>query len=142
MERRVDEETLDLRERLGALRAQQSRLRDRLGHAQKQVNDAKLESLPELQARYHELQRDYDAKRKKHEALSNDLEAKQQQLEMERALARAHYDVITPPTPEEPSMSRAMLKRAGLGGFVGLIFALFAAAILEVRQRIIAKRRW
>jgi hypothetical protein len=35
-----------------------------------------------------------------------------------------------------------MLKRAGLGGFVGLIFALFAAAILEVRQRIIAKRRW
>jgi hypothetical protein len=34
------------------------------------------------------------------------------------------------------------MKRAGLGGFVGLALALFAAAVLELRQRILARRRW
>lgn len=142
VERQVDAESLALKEKLAALQAQQARLQQQLGQANKKVNDARIESLPELQARYQDLSRDYEAKKKKHDTLFADLEAKKLQLEMERASGRAHYDIITPPTAEEPSMTGTMIKRAGLGGFVGLVLALFAAAVLELRQRIIARRRW
>jgi uncharacterized protein involved in exopolysaccharide biosynthesis len=133
---------LTLKDKLVTLQAQQARLEQALGQAQKKVDDAKIESLPELQARYHDLSRDYEAKKKKHDTLFTDLEAKRMQLEMERASVEARYDIITPPTAEEPSVTGAMIKRAGLGGFVGLILALLAAAVLELRQRIIARRRW
>ena len=141
-EKLLDTETLQLNDRLKTLQVQQARLQAELGLANKKVDDARIESLPELQARYHELSRDYEGKKKKHETLYADLEAKNLQLEMERASGEARYDLITPPTPEEPSVTGAMVKRAGLGGGVGLILALFAAAVLELRQRIIARRRW
>ncbi len=141
-ERRVDAETLELNQKLQTLQSQQARLQQQLGLAKQKVDSARLESLPELQARYQDLSRDYETKRKKNDTLTQDLETKKHQLEMERANARAHYDIITPPTPEEPSVSKAMMKRAGLGGFVGLALALFAAAVLELRQRILARKRW
>ena len=141
-ERRVDAETLGLKEKLASLTAQQARLQTQLGQANKKVEDARLESLPELQARYEDLSRDYEAKKKKHETLSADLEAKKLQLEMERASGRAHYDIITPPTAEVPSVGATMMKRAGMGGVVGMVLAVFAAAVLELRQRIMARRRW
>src|SRR5690606_39802810 len=102
----------------------------------------RLESLPELQSRYHELSRDYESKKKKYDALAIELDGKKLQLEMERASGRAHYDIITPPTAEEPSVTRTMIKRAGMGGVVGLVLAVMAAAVLELRQRILARRRW
>jgi uncharacterized protein involved in exopolysaccharide biosynthesis len=142
MERRVDSETLGLKEKLANLEAQRARLQTELGQANKKVDDARIESLPELQARYQDLSRDYEAKQKKHATLFTDLDAKKHQLEMERASGRAHYDIITPPTAEEPSVTGTMIKRAGMGGVVGLVLAVFAAAVLELRQRIIARRRW
>ncbi len=141
-EKRVDQETLALRERLAVLTAQQQRLQQQLGAANKKVDEARIESLPELQAHYQDLSRDYEIKRKKHDTIAADLEGKKMQLELERASARALYDIITPPTPEPPSMTSAMVKRGGLGGGVGLMLALFAALVLEVRQRIIARRGW
>jgi pSer/pThr/pTyr-binding forkhead associated (FHA) protein/uncharacterized protein involved in exopolysaccharide biosynthesis len=141
-EKRVDAETLGLREKLATLTAQQQRLQTQLGAANKKVDDARIESLPELQAHYQDLSRDYEAKRKKHDTLAADLEAKKMQLEVERATGRAHYDIITPPTPEAPSMTAAMFKRGGLGGGVGLILALCAALVLELRLRIMARRGW
>ena len=141
-EKRVDAETLTLREKLATLTAQQQRLQAQLGAANKKVDDARIESLPELQAHYQDLSRDYEAKKKKHDTLATDLETKKMQLEMERASGRAHYDIITPPTPEAPSMKLAMIKRGGLGGGVGLILALCAALILELRLRLLARRGW
>ena len=141
-ERRVDVETVELNQRLVTLQAQQARLQQQLGQAKQKVDDARLESLPELQARYQDLSRDYETKRKKHDTLLQDLETKKLQLEDERANGRARYNIITPPTAEEPSLTGAMFKRAGLGGFVGMALALFAAAVLELRQRILARRRW
>ncbi len=142
MEAKLDEATLKLKEQLATLQAQQARLQAELGNANQKVDNARLESLPELQARYQDLSREYEAKRKKHETLALELESRKMQLEMERASGRAHYDLITPPTPEEASVSGAMIKRAGLGGAVGMVLALLAAAVLELRQRIIARRRW
>lgn len=141
-ERRVDAETLALKEKLATLTAQQARLQTQLGQANRKVEDARLESLPELQARYEDLSRDYEAHKKKHETLTADLAAKKMQLEMERASGLAHYDIITPPTAEVPSIGATMVKRAGMGGVVGMVLAVFAAAVLELRQRIIARRRW
>jgi pSer/pThr/pTyr-binding forkhead associated (FHA) protein/uncharacterized protein involved in exopolysaccharide biosynthesis len=141
-ERLVDAESLQLKEKLNSLTAQQARLQAELGQANRKVDDARIESLPELQAHYQDLSREYEAKKKKHDVVFADLESKRMSLEMERASAKAHYDIITPPTPQEPSVTSAMIKRAGLGGMVGLVLALFAAAVLELRQRIIARRRW
>jgi len=142
LERRADVETAQLRDKLATLQAQQARLQTQLGQAKHKVDSARIESLPELQARYEDLSRDYEAKKKKHEALYADLQAKQMTLEVERASAKAHYDIITPPTPEAPSLKAAMIKRGGLGGAVGLILAMAAAVVLELRQRILARRRW
>jgi uncharacterized protein involved in exopolysaccharide biosynthesis len=141
-EKRLDAETLGLRDRLAQLTLQQQKLQQQLGAANKKVDDARIESLPELQARYQDLSRDYEAKRKKHDTLVADLETKKMQLEMERASGRAHYDIITPPTAEPPSMTAAMIKRGGLGGIVGLVLALCAALVLELRLRIMARRGW
>jgi uncharacterized protein involved in exopolysaccharide biosynthesis len=139
-EKRADAETLTLRERLTTLTAQQQRLQRLLRQVQQKVDDARAESLPELRAQHQALSRDYETKQKKHDTLSADLEAKKVQLEMERAEGHARYDIITPPTPEVPSMITAMIKRGGLGGGVGLALALFATLML--RQRTIAQRGW
>ncbi|HEU4581231.1 MAG TPA: FHA domain-containing protein [Polyangiaceae bacterium] len=141
-EKRLDAETLALKDKLAQLTAQQQKLQQQLGVATKKVDEQRLESLPELQARYQDLSRDYEAKRKKHDTLVADLETKKMQLEMERASGRAHYDIITPPTAEPPSMTAAMIKRGGLGGIVGLVLALGAALVLELRLRIMARRGW
>lgn len=142
LERQVDAETLALKDKLATLQAQQARLETALGQAKQKVDNARIESLPELQARYEDLSRDYEAKKKKHETLAAELEAKNMALKMERASGEARYDIITPPTAEAPSVKGTMIKRGGLGGVVGMVFAVAAAVVLELRQRILARRRW
>jgi uncharacterized protein involved in exopolysaccharide biosynthesis len=141
-ERQIDVESNTMRDKLAELQLRRSRLAQQLGVSAQKVEDVQVESLPQLEARYHDLSRNYEAKKKKHETLVADLEAKRLQLEMERASVRAHYDVITPPTAEAPKTSKTTIKRAGLGGFVGMILALVAAGFLEIRQRLLARRNW
>jgi hypothetical protein len=66
-------------------------------------------------------------------------ETTDRQLERERTSAEARYDIITPPTPEAASIASATIKRAGMGGIVGLGLALIAAACLELRRTLIAR---
>jgi pSer/pThr/pTyr-binding forkhead associated (FHA) protein len=141
-ERQIDVESNAMRDKLAELQLRRQRLAAQLGVSAQKVEDAQVESLPQLEARYHDLSRNYESKKKKHETLGVDLEAKRLQLEMERASVRAHYDVITPPTAEAPKTSKTTIKRAGLGGFVGLILALVAAGFLEIRQRLMTRRSW
>lgn len=141
-ERLIDAESNAMRDKLAELQLRRQRLAAQLGQSAQKVQEVQVESLPQLEARYHDLTRNYEAKKKKHEQLGLDLEAKRLQLEKERASVRAHYDVITPPTAEGPKTGKTTIKRAGLGGFVGLLLALTAALFLEVRQRVLARRTW
>jgi hypothetical protein len=96
-------------------------------------------SLSQLKLRYAELSREYERANVDYEALRKKSEATDRQLDRERTSAEARYDIITPPTPEAASLAKNMLKRAGLGGAVGLGLALVAAACLELRRILIAR---
>jgi pSer/pThr/pTyr-binding forkhead associated (FHA) protein len=97
------------------------------------------QSLAQLKLAYAELAREYERAKVDHESLLKKRETTDRQLERERTSAEARYDIITPPTPEVPSIASATIKRAGLGGMVGLGLALIAAACLELRRTLIAR---
>lgn len=134
-EMQVDSNTLALKEQLATLRAEQSRLRGSAAAARTKVASAESLSLPALRQRFAELQRAAATAQANFAEASKTLEGKQLQLDKERAGVRGHYDIITPPTPEPGSVMKASVKRAGLGGFVGLFLALLAAVALEFRTR-------
>jgi pSer/pThr/pTyr-binding forkhead associated (FHA) protein len=97
------------------------------------------ESLSQLKIYYGELAREYERAKTEHEALMKKRETTDRQLERERTSAEARYGIITPPTPAKKSTARAMMKRGGLGGMVGLGLAMIAAACLELRRILIAR---
>jgi pSer/pThr/pTyr-binding forkhead associated (FHA) protein len=97
------------------------------------------QSLAQLKLQYAELAREYERAKVAHEALVKKREGTDRQLERERTSAEARYDIITPPTPQAASMLASTLKRAGMGGAVGLGLALIAAACLELRRTLIAR---
>jgi len=100
---------------------------------------APAESLSQLKIQYGELAREYERAKTEDDALLKKRESTERQLERERTLAEGRYDIITPPTPVKPSVPKAMLKRGGMGGLVGLCLALLAAAVLEVRRMLILR---
>lgn len=100
---------------------------------------APTESLSQLKLQYGELAREYERAKTEDDALLKKRETTERQLERERTLAEARYDIITPPTPAKASVPKAMLKRGGMGGMVGLGLALLAAAVLEVRRMLIIR---
>lgn len=100
------------------------------------------ESLAQLKIYYGELSREYERAKTEHEALIKKRETTDRQLERERSSAEARYGIITPPTPAKASLGRAMIKRGGLGGMLGLVMAVVAAACLELRRILIARGHW
>jgi hypothetical protein len=113
---------------------------DQPGGAARTAPDApSAQSLAQLKLAYAELAREYERANVDHEALLKKRETTDRQLERERTSAEARYDIITPPTPEAASIASATIKRAGMGGIVGLGLALIAAACLELRRTLIAR---
>jgi pSer/pThr/pTyr-binding forkhead associated (FHA) protein len=106
------------------------------------LDSAPGESLAQLKIYYGELQREYERAKTEHDALIKKRETTDRQLERERSSAEARYGIITPPTPAKASVGRAMLKRGGLGGMLGLVLAVVAAACLELRRMLIARGHW
>jgi predicted nucleic acid-binding protein len=100
---------------------------------------APAESLSQLKIQYGELAREYERAKTEDDALLKKREATERQLERERTLAEGRYDIITPPTAVKASVPRAMLKRGGMGGLVGLGLALLAAVALELRRMLIVR---
>lgn len=97
------------------------------------------ESLAQRKLRYTELARDYERAKTEHEALMKKRDATDRLLERERTSAEARYDIITPPTAEVRSAGLTLIKRGGLGGMIGLVLAVIAAACLELRRLLIAR---
>jgi pSer/pThr/pTyr-binding forkhead associated (FHA) protein len=101
--------------------------------------EAPPESLSQSKIYYGELSREYERAKTEHEALIKKRETTDRQLERERTSAEGRYSIITPPTPAKKSTFRAIVKRGGLGGAVGVALALVAAACLELRRILIAR---
>jgi pSer/pThr/pTyr-binding forkhead associated (FHA) protein len=89
--------------------------------------------------RYEELSQRYRTTQVERDQWEGKLKATQRKLDREETAAKARYAIITPPTPQAVSTSRSAIKRAGMGGAVGLILALAAAACLEFRRHLIAR---
>jgi hypothetical protein len=88
---------------------------------------------------FEELSLKYRSAQAEHAKWSDKLKATRRELDREETAARGRYDIITPPTPHSVSPTRAAIKRAGIGGAVGLLIALVAAACLEIRRQLLAR---
>jgi uncharacterized protein involved in exopolysaccharide biosynthesis len=113
---------------LGEVNAQLSRLDNIVG------------TMPEVEARYAELTRSYNANKELHTKLYEDLRTAQLNLDMERTSARARFEVIAPPESTGVPLRKALLKGAGMGAAVGLVLAALVIAILEFRAFLKARK--
>lgn len=90
--------------------------------------------LPELEAVYSDLNRNYEATRSLHATLFEHWKAMQLQLEMEKAAAGARFDQISPPALEFISQSKMIAVRTIIGAFAGLFLGLAFAALRRLRK--------
>jgi uncharacterized protein involved in exopolysaccharide biosynthesis len=93
-----------------------------------------VDKLPQLEAKYAELTRSYDATKSLHTRIFNQLKTTELQLELERASAAARYDIISPPHVGYSSPVKAVGKRAGMGGGAGLALGLLFAALHQLKE--------
>jgi pSer/pThr/pTyr-binding forkhead associated (FHA) protein len=136
-EQSLDPDVTRLRQDLNDLRTKRAALPAAPAGARPVATVAKpavQENLAQLKLQYAELARDYERAKTDHEALLKKRETTDRLLERERKSAEARYDIITPPTAEQASAFKAILKRAGFGGGVGFGLALVAAVCLELRR--------
>ncbi len=135
----LNAERIQLQDQIAEQKRKVSLLQGLMARANQKLEEAKGDDLPALLARYSQLERDYERLKKKLVAEKAELEEKENQLRLDREFGRDRLEILTPPTPEEPSVLKTTVKRSGVGGFVGLFLAVLAAGILEIRRRILAR---
>lgn len=136
LERRANPEYRQLEDRLQKLKQEEAAARANASAVAKAVAGAskKEASVPQLEATYDELSGVIKQAQTHAEMLDNKLKERKLQLQLERASAEAHYNLITPPTNKEPSTEKTAMKRGAMGGIVGLLFACLVAGIVELRR--------
>lgn len=97
------------------------------------------EQLPRLEAEYSDLTRSYDANQAQYTELLNKLTTTRTQLEIEQAQAAARYDIITPPNVKPVSRLGTIIKRALIGGMLGLFFGIALGVIRDLRRFVAAR---
>ncbi len=98
-------------------------------------------TIPETEARYAELTRSYTASKELQAKLFEQLKSAQLKLDLERASARARYEVIDDPASSGVPMRKALLKGTLIGGALGLVLGVLLAAIREGRRWLKARSR-
>jgi pSer/pThr/pTyr-binding forkhead associated (FHA) protein len=83
--------------------------------------------LPELEAMYTELTRNYSQTQQTYERLLEQKKVTEMQLELEKASAAARYDIISPPYADLPSRPKKLLIYGGVGFGIGLVLGLVSA---------------
>lgn len=91
--------------------------------------------LPELEARYAELTRNYGTVQELYAKIYERLQFAELQYDLEKTQAAARYDIISPPSLEFIPMRKKVTQRAGIGFGGGLVFGLLLAMIRELRKR-------
>jgi pSer/pThr/pTyr-binding forkhead associated (FHA) protein/uncharacterized protein involved in exopolysaccharide biosynthesis len=90
--------------------------------------------LPEIEARYAQLTRSYNVSKDIHAKLFGELRDSQLKLDLERASAKARYEVVEPPETGGVQIRKLFLSRTLLGIGVGLALGAVIAAFLELRR--------
>lgn len=129
---------LDLQAAQGAAQAELNQVNGQLGRLEGIV-----EKMPGIEAKYAELTRSYAVNKEMHARLFSQLRSSQLQLELERASAAGHYEVLSPTESHGVPLRKVLLLRAGGAGFAGFILALGVALFVELRRflRSVPRRR-
>lgn len=104
---------------LGEVNAQISRLSGIVG------------DMPEVEAKYAELNRSYTSSKDMHAKLSERLRLTQLQLELENSSAKARYEILSPPESFGANLRKALLMRMAMGLGVGLVLGALIAVWRE-----------
>jgi uncharacterized protein involved in exopolysaccharide biosynthesis len=96
--------------------------------------------LPEIEARYSQLTRSYTVSKDIHAKLFGELRDSQLKLDLERASAKARYEVVEPPEASGVQIRKLFLTRTLMGIGVGLVLGALVAAILELRRYLRARK--
>jgi pSer/pThr/pTyr-binding forkhead associated (FHA) protein len=112
-----------------------------LGLVSKQLKhlDTAAENLPEVEAAYSELMRDYTLTQQLHADLFKQLTTAELQLANERASEESRYEIFGPPEASPVSLRKIALIGTVGGGVFGFGIGLSLAAYLWIRQY--ARRR-
>lgn len=126
----LDQAARQQKAQLKALRQQKLDVEAQLARQQKV-----LDGLPKAQAEYEEIVKVYDDARKHRAALLSRLRAAELQLDQQRAVADAQYQVVSAPRIVIGSLSKARQTRLALGGVGGLFVAFLLATALVLRSK-------
>jgi uncharacterized protein involved in exopolysaccharide biosynthesis len=96
--------------------------------------------MPEVEAEYARLTRSYSATKDMHAKLFDKLRANQLQLELERASAKARYEIVSPPASMGVPLRKILITRVGMGIALGLVVGGIIAAFIELRRYLLARR--
>jgi uncharacterized protein involved in exopolysaccharide biosynthesis/pSer/pThr/pTyr-binding forkhead associated (FHA) protein len=102
--------------------------------------DTIVSKMPEVEAQYAQLTRSYSATKDMHAKLFDKLRANQLQLELERASAKARYEVIAAPASKGVPLRKMLLARGAIGVAVGIAIGGLIAAFLELRRYLAARK--
>jgi uncharacterized protein involved in exopolysaccharide biosynthesis len=142
LERNANTGLTDLKNRVTDLEVSARGTGAELGEVNAQLSrlDGIVKTMPEVEARYAELTRSYAANKEMHSKLFEDLRHAQLNLDLERASARARYEVISPVESSGVPLRQALVKGALVGGVLGLAIGALIAALLEARRFLRARR--
>jgi len=133
---RVDPTLLSMRDRVADLEVARNGAAKELSRVSKDLAalDRVVQSLPDVEAEYTGLTRSYAGTKALHDKLFERYKASELELELERAVAAARYQVTLPPDLVKRSVKKTLATRAALGTVVGLILAALAIAFTELRR--------
>jgi uncharacterized protein involved in exopolysaccharide biosynthesis len=131
-----------LRNRVGELEVAFKSAQAEAGSVGGLVNrlDSIVGTMPEVEARYAELTRSYMATKDMHAKLFDKLRTNQLQLELERASAKARYEVVSPPETTGLPLRRALILKTLIGLTAGIALGAILVAFLEIRSYLRAQR--
>lgn len=126
---------IQLQDRVKSLQAQEqvaAKELSRISGEIAQINHV-VEKLPGVEARHAELSRNYAATKEHYERLYQQLNKSKLQLDLERATAEGHYDILAGPQLEQIPMAKVIGKRIGIAMVVGLVLAVLIGLARELR---------
>ncbi|MDP2340372.1 MAG: FHA domain-containing protein [Deltaproteobacteria bacterium] len=89
-------------------------------------------SLPDFEARYSSLTRNYDSSKKLYEQLTEERNQTEYQLGFEKTAAEARFEIVVPPRVEKQSAGKAYGKKVVMGLVGGIAIGFALAAFMQI----------
>lgn len=96
-----------------------------------------VDKLPVLEQKFVDITRNYSTNQRLHDKVYEQLRTAEVQVQLEHASLKSRYDVIAPPSLDYVSVSRSVLIKAVLFGFLGGFLALSWSIAVELKRYIL-----